>query len=88
MKWDTKALKKKFVGFDGFTIYRVYIEDQNKVIKVKNLQILEDTSTKAFSTLSNFDGKPRFDARQIPDEQGLFNKSYTFKDEKTRPKPF
>lgn len=26
-KWDTKALKRKLIGFDEYTIYRVYIED-------------------------------------------------------------
>lgn len=67
-KWDAKALKKKLVGFDEHTIYRIYIENENKIIKVKDLQIFEDISTKAFLALPNFDGKPTFDVTQISDE--------------------
>ncbi len=86
-KWDAKALKGKFVGFDGHTIYRVHIEDQNKVIRVKDLWIFEDISAKTNSTLPNFDGKPTFDAIQIPDEQGPSDKSSASENEKAQPKP-
>ena len=36
-KWEVRALRQKLMGFDGHTIYRVHIEDQNKVIRVKDL---------------------------------------------------
>lgn len=32
VKWEVCALKRKLVGFDGHTIYKIYIKDQNKVI--------------------------------------------------------
>lgn len=31
-KWAPRALKGVLVGYDGHTIYRVHIKDQNKVI--------------------------------------------------------
>lgn len=31
-KWEACALQGALVGFDGYIIYKVYIEDQNKVI--------------------------------------------------------
>lgn len=68
-KWDARALKGKLVGFDGHTIYRVHVEEQNKVIRVKDLRIYEDTSAKAYSTLPDFDGKPTFDGVQLSDEE-------------------
>ena len=60
-KWDARALKRQLVGFDGHTIYRVHIEEQGKVIRVKDLRIYEDTLAKQHSTLPDFDGKPTFD---------------------------
>ena len=36
-KWATQALKRILVGYDGHTIYRVHIREQNNVIRVKNL---------------------------------------------------
>lgn len=68
-KWDARALKGKLVGFDGHTIYRVHIEEQGKVIRVKDLRIYEDTSAKQHSTLPDFDGKPTFDGIQQTDEE-------------------
>ncbi len=85
-KWDAKTLKGKLVGFDGHTSYRVHIEDQNKVIRVKNLRIFEDTSAKANSTLLDFNRKPTFNATQIPDKQGLSAKSSASENEKAQPK--
>ncbi len=59
-KWDVRTLKGKLVGFDGHTIYGVHVEEQNKVIKVKDLQIFEDTTAKKHSALPNFEEKPTF----------------------------
>lgn len=39
-KFVPPALKGKLVGFNGHTIYRVHIEEQNRVISVKDIQIL------------------------------------------------
>ena len=36
-KWEARALRRKLVGFDGHTIHRVHIEDQNKFIPAKDL---------------------------------------------------
>lgn len=77
-KWEAIALKGKLVRFDSHTIYRVYIEDQNKVIWVKNLQIFEDITSKVTTSLPDFDRKPRFNEVQIPDEKS--NKSGTSKE--------
>lgn len=68
-KWDARALKGKLVGFDGHTIYRVHVEEQGKVIRVKGLRIYEDTSAKQHSILPDFDGKPTFDGVQLTDEE-------------------
>ncbi len=66
-KWNARALKGKLVGFDGHTIYRVHVEKQNKVIRVKDLQIFEDTAVKSHSALPDFDGKPTFSGIQLSD---------------------
>ncbi len=68
-KWDARALKGKLVGFDGHTIYRVHVEEQNKVIRVKDLQIFEDTAAKRHSALPDFDGKPSFGGIQLSDAE-------------------
>lgn len=41
-KWIPKALKGTLVGYNGHTIYRVHIKEQNKVIRVKDFRIFED----------------------------------------------
>lgn len=46
------------------TIYKVHIKEQNRVIRVKDLRIIEDTSAKVVSALPDFDGKPTFDGCQ------------------------
>ena len=53
-KWAPQALKRTLVGFDGCTIYRVYIKNQNKVIRVKDLQIFEDYGTKKSTELPDY----------------------------------
>ena len=45
----TKNSEKTLVGYDGHTIYWVYLKDQKKVIWMKNLCIFEDYESK-FST--------------------------------------
>lgn len=53
-KWASQALKETVVGFNGYTIYRVHIKDQNKVIQVKDLHIFEDYKIKKFRKLSDY----------------------------------
>lgn len=50
-KWEVRALKSKLVEFDNYTIYKIYIEDQNKVIWVKDLQIFKDITSKVTTSL-------------------------------------
>ena len=45
-KWALKALKRILMGYDGHTIYWVYLKDQKKVIWVKDLRIFEDYKSK------------------------------------------
>ena len=59
-KFVSRALKGKLVGFDGHTIYRVHIEEQNRVIRVKDLRIFEDTETKKNTLLLSYEDKPTF----------------------------
>lgn len=59
-KWAPRALKGTLVGYDGHTIYRMYIKDQNKVIQVKDLRIFEDFETKPSTDLSDYQDKPTF----------------------------
>lgn len=56
-----RAQKGKLLGFNSHIIYRVYIEEQNKVIRVKDLQILQDMIVKVYSSLPDFDKKLTFD---------------------------
>lgn len=59
------------MGFDGHTIYRVHIEEKNRVIRVKDLRIFEDASAKTISALPDFDGKPTFVGVQLSEEEGF-----------------
>lgn len=43
-KFEARALKDILVSYNGHTIYRVFIRSKDKVIRVKDLHILEDTS--------------------------------------------
>lgn len=61
---------------------RVHIEDQNKVIRVKDLRIYEDMTLKATTTLPDFEGTPTSDAVQIPDEQTPSEESSASEEEK------
>ena len=81
-KWEARALKDKLVSFDGHTIYNVYIKDQNKVIRVKDLRIYEDFTSKAITSLPDFEGKPTFDGIQIPDKQTPSDESSASEEEK------
>ncbi len=85
-KWKAHALWEKLVRFDNHIIYRVHIEDQNKVIWVQNPRIFEDITFKVAISLSDFEWKPMFGGVQIPDEQSLSDKNITSEEEKNIPK--
>ena len=55
------------VGYDTYIIYRVYIKDQKKVIRVKDLCIFENYETKSSIEVLNYDDKPTF--------QGFFSEN-------------
>ena len=57
-KFAFRAQRGKLVGYDGKTIYRVYLEQNESVIRVKNLSIHEDATAKKDTELS-------YDATQI-----------------------
>ena len=59
-KFVPRALKGKLVGFDGHTIYHVHIEKQNRVIRVKDVRIFENTETKKNTSLSSYEDEPTF----------------------------
>ena len=78
-KWAPWALKGTLVDFDRRKIYRVQIQDQNKVIRVKDLRIFEDYETKESielpdnsESLSTFQGFLHIDEeeeRELPVSQ-------------------
>lgn len=46
-KWQPQALQGILVKYNKYTIYNVYIWDENKVIHIKNLYIFKDYKFKA-----------------------------------------
>lgn len=64
-----RALKRNLVGFHNHNIYKVHIKKQNKVIKLKGLQIFEDITAKIYTFLSDFGKKPMFGGVQISDSK-------------------
>lgn len=61
------ALKNKLVGFDGHTIYRVHIEEQNQIIRVKDLRIFKDTEIKENTLLPFYKNEPMFQGFLLED---------------------
>ena len=74
-KWEARAFREKLVGFNGHTIHRAQIEDQNTVIWVKHLRIYNDITSMAITFPSDFEGRPTFDRIQVQDEQSPSDKS-------------
>ncbi len=74
-KFKARALKGTLVRYDGHTIYRVFIQEQDKVIRVKDLQIFKDTSEKASIALPDFEGKRTFEGFLITDQEGSSSES-------------
>ncbi len=74
-KFEARALKSTLIGYDGHTIYRVFIREQDKVIWVKDLQIFEDTSEKVSTALPDFEGKPTFESFLVTNQEGSSSES-------------
>lgn len=67
-KWAPRALRGTPVGYDGHTIYRVHMQNQEKVIQVKDLQIFEDYETKKSTKLPDYlQGLPTFQGFPLKD---------------------
>ncbi len=60
-------MRGTLVGYDGHTIHRVHIKDQNKVIRVKDLRIFEDFETKPHTSLPDYEDKPTFERFLLAD---------------------
>lgn len=76
-KWAPRALKGTLVGYDGHTIHRVHIKDQNKVIRVKDLRIFEDFANKPSTSLPNYEDKPTFEGFLLADGEDSEDSSPT-----------
>lgn len=59
-KQAPRALKRVLVGYNGHTIYQIYLKDQKKVIMIKNLHIFEDHRMNVSTELLNYDNKLTF----------------------------
>lgn len=68
-KFEALALKDILVGYDKYIIYRVFIQKEDKIIWIKNLQIFEDTSEKVSIILSNFKRKSTFKSFLITNQK-------------------
>ena len=66
-KWASRALKGTLVGYDGHTIHRIHIKDQNKVIRVEDFRISEDFEIKPFINLPDYKDKPIFEGFFLKD---------------------
>ncbi len=67
-KWALRALKGTLVGYNGHIIYRVYLKDQKKVIRVKDLRIFEDYATKSSTGLPDYsESNPTFQGFLLAD---------------------
>lgn len=59
-KKKPRALCRKLMGFDRYIIYRVYIEKQSKVIRIKNICIYKDYKSKNLTDLPIYKKTPTF----------------------------
>ena len=59
-KFVLRILKNKLMGFNSHTIYRVHIEEQNLVIRVKDLCIFEDIEIKENTLLPSYENDSTF----------------------------
>lgn len=66
-KFVPRTMIEKLVGFDGHTIYRIHIEEQNQVIRVKDLRIFKDTEIKENTLLPSYENEPTFQGFLLED---------------------
>lgn len=59
-KFETQALNGLLIRYNRHTIYEIFIQSQNNVIQVKDLQVFKNTGKKAIKFLPNFQEKPIF----------------------------
>ena len=55
-KFAQRGKKGMLVGYDGTTIYRVFLEDEMKVIRIKDLRIFENPTQKDSTDLPEYQG--------------------------------
>lgn len=53
-------LKGKLVGFGYYTIYNIYIEKQNQIIRIKDLCIFEDIENEKNTSFSSYNNTSLF----------------------------
>lgn len=63
-KFAPRAQRGKLVGYDSHTIYRIFLEDNNKIIRVKDLRIHEDVIAKQETSL------PTYEAIMVEEQGG------------------
>lgn len=66
-KWALRALKGILVGYNGHTIYWIYLKDQKKVIQVKNLCNLEDYVNKSSIEIPDYNEAQTFQGFPLVD---------------------
>lgn len=75
-KFAPRARKGKLVGYDGHTIYCVFLKDDNKIIRVKDIRIYEDVKAKEDTDL------PTYEAIMIEEHGGDPNSSSSLSQQK------
>lgn len=55
VKWALQGKYGVLVGYDGGTIYRVYLHNEAKLIYIKDLRIFENTDEKENSQVHLYD---------------------------------
>lgn len=69
-KWTPRGKRGVLVGYEGGTIYRVYLHDEGKVIRIKDLKIFENADEKENNQVTCYD------AIMAPGNQPSGNKSH------------
>ena len=68
-KWESRAKRGVLVGYDGHSIYRVYLKKDAKVIQIKDLQIFKDASGKSKTSLLTYDAIIYAETPSLPTQQ-------------------
>lgn len=53
-KWVSRGKRRILIGYDGGTIYRIYLHDKAKTICIKDLKIFENTDEKEDSQVTSY----------------------------------